>query len=89
MIISYFIIILDLISEEMRQLYTRGDKNYKFLICSKCNQECTGTWNDMCVDCIRMLLVGSSSTHPDTHITYNKQSLIKESVHELGHNRDE
>ena len=61
-IISYFIIILDLISEEMRQLYTRGDKNYKFLICSKCNQECTGTWNDMCVDCIRMLLVGSSST---------------------------
>ena len=53
---------LDLISEEIRQLYTIGDKNYKFLICSKCNQEFTGTWNDICVDCIRMLLVGSSST---------------------------
>lgn len=79
-IISYFIIILDLISEEMREQYTRGDKNHKFLICGKCNQESTGTWNNMCVDCIRMLLVGSAST---PYTQYDKQSHIKESVHEL------
>ena len=48
-IISYFIIILDLISEEMRQLYTRGDKNYKFLICSKCNQESNRVLGMICV----------------------------------------
>ena len=33
----------------IREVYGKG---YKFIRCEKCNQECTGTWNGLCVECM-------------------------------------
>ena len=71
-----------MISDEIRELYNLGGK-HQFLVCERCHQECTGTWEGICIDCMRKVpqnrrFIFLKAAYTSTSkFTRNQRDLIK------------